>query len=620
MLWNDPNLLWLLIGVGAIAGLLAVLLRRRAALMHAFADKALVGRLAPDVDLRRRAWRVGLRVAALVLLVLAVAGPKWGFHWQEVHREGIDLIVAIDTSRSMLAGDVKPNRLERAKLAILDLLPLLEGDRIGLVAFAGTAFLECPLTLDYAAFERSLRAVDVGLIPMGGTALARAIDTSLKAFEARQGKYEALILITDGEDHEGNVTQAAELAAEQGVKIFSIGIGTTGGELVPLGGAERGFVKDQDGQVVKSRLGEGTLQEIALTTGGVYARGLGPTLGLDEVFYDHIAKLERREVASALERRYEQRFQIPLALVVVLLVMETLIGDRKSLAGRRRRWFRRRRGEAGEHTRQEPAGQSRAAFVLVLLMPTLVGWFDPPGDRAAEGNALYAEEKYGEAVDIYSEGLVDAPDSPLLQFNRAAALYKDAKYQQATDPLAKLAVSDQPEWTGDAAYNLGNALYRIGADAESSDPQSAIASYEQALVAYKRSMASDPTDMDAKFNHEFVSRKLQELKERLEEQQQDQQEQEPEEDEQGEEGQQEQQEQQNQQGEQEPQRDQQQDQQEHQRQQAAQEDSPPDEPLPDVDEQAAQAILDAARSEELGPEDLLRDVGVAGLREPTRDW
>ncbi len=266
MLWRDPNLLWLLLGVLGVAVVLIAALRRRGRQLRAFAEADLVARLAPDVAPGRRAWRAALRIAALALLVVALAGPKWGFHWEEVKREGIDLIVAIDTSRSMLATDVKPDRLERAKLAVMDLVQLLKGDRIGLVPFAGTAFLECPLTLDYAAFERSLRSVQVGLIPRGGTALARAIETSLDGFEAHEGRHEALILITDGEDHEGDVEKAAQAAAEHGVEIFTVGIGTEQGELIPVSGVGQrlrqgpqrsgGQVAAQRGGAGKDRLGD----------------------------------------------------------------------------------------------------------------------------------------------------------------------------------------------------------------------------------------------------------------------------------------------------------------------------------------------------------------------------
>src|SRR5262245_16259263 len=501
MLWRDPIYIWLLIpAVAAVGAVLLVLLRRRAALLRGFAEEPLVPRLAPDVDQRRAVRRTAVRLAALLLVVVALAGPKWGFHWQEVHREGIDLVVALDTSRSMLASDVKPNRLERAKYAIMDLLPLLQGDRIGLVAFAGTAFLECPLTLDYAAFERSLRAVDVGIIPRGGTAIARAIDTALDALDARQGKYEAIILITDGEDHEGDVKEAAQRAADAGVKIFTIGIGTPEGELLPLD--KGGFVKDRSGQVVKSRLNDETLKDIALATGGAYVQGLGPSLGLDQVFRDHIATMERREVASTLERRYEEGFQIPLVLALLLLAVEALMPQRRGAV--RRTW--RRLG---------PAARERAAAALVLLcLPGLVGWLDPPGDRAAEGNRLYDAGKYDEAASKYGEGLVDLPASPLLQFNLATALYKQGKYDESIGALTKAAASGEPQWLARANYNMGNAYYRLGANAESSDPQTAIKNYEESLACYKRSMVADAADGDAKFNHEFVSLKLDELKKR----------------------------------------------------------------------------------------------------------
>ena len=340
MLWRTPTYLWLLAAVAVLGAVVWVRLRQRAALLQTFAEAALVARLAPDVDRRRRWLRLTLRVAVLALLVIALAGPKWGFQWEEVRRQGIDLIVAIDTSRSMLASDVKPNRLERAKLAVLDLVQRLQGDRVGLVAFAGTAFLECPLTLDYAAFEGSLDAVHVGLIPRGGTALARAIDTSLDGFEARQGRHEVLILITDGEDNEGDYEAAAKRAADAGVKIYTVGIGTTEGELIPTGEKNaQGFVKDRSGQVVKSRLNEDALQKIALATGGAYVRGVGASLGLDEVFREHIAKIEKREVASTLERRYEDRFQIVLAAALLLLIAEALVGERRREWVPRWRWW-----------------------------------------------------------------------------------------------------------------------------------------------------------------------------------------------------------------------------------------------------------------------------------------
>jgi Ca-activated chloride channel family protein len=346
-LWREPWLLWLL-AVVPMVGLFLVFAHRRAErTIAAFADTSLLPRLAPDVSRRRRVARDVLRLAVIAAVVVAAAGPRWGFHWEEVRREGVDLVIALDVSKSMLAVDVKPNRLERAKLAILDLVSLLQGDRVGLVAFAGTAFLQCPLTLDYDAFAQSLSALDVGMIPRGGTAIERAIDAGIDAFEGRQGGHGALILITDGEDHEGDASAAAARAAEQGVKVFTVGIGTVEGELIPVVDASgsRAFLKDRDGKVVKSRLDETMLQSVAEKTGGAYIQASGVALGLDELFRDHISALDRRELESAIERRYEDRFQVPVAIALLLLGIESLIGDRAWTLplGWRQRWRTRRR-------------------------------------------------------------------------------------------------------------------------------------------------------------------------------------------------------------------------------------------------------------------------------------
>lgn len=339
IVWRAPQLLWLLALVPAAGAFLVWALGRRRAALQRFAEARLLTALTPDLDERRQRWRAVMVLSALALVLLSLAGPKWGFHWEEVHREGVDIVIALDTSRSMLAEDVKPNRLARAKLAIEDLIKRLQGDRIGLVAFAGSAFVQCPLTLDYEAFAESLHAVNVGIIPKGGTSLTEAIKAGLEAFEGRQGKHEALILITDGEDHEGHVEDAAKEAAERGVKIYTVGIGTTEGDLIPVTvGGQQNFLKDRRGQVVKSRLDEETLQKIATTTNGAYVHATSGDFGLDAVYNDFIGKMEKRELKSTMERRYEERFQIPVLLALLLIALEPLVGDRRRVrSGIRRR-------------------------------------------------------------------------------------------------------------------------------------------------------------------------------------------------------------------------------------------------------------------------------------------
>jgi Ca-activated chloride channel family protein len=343
MEWRVPQALWLLGLVPLSGAFFAWAMRRRRLALERFAEARLLATLTPDLDQRRQYWRAALLLTALALLIVALAGPKWGFHWEEVRREGIDLVVALDTSRSMLAEDIKPNRLERAKLAVEDLLRQLQGDRVGLVAFAGSAFVQCPLTLDYGAFGESLRAIDVGIIPRGGTALAEAIDAGVAAFEGHESKYEALVLITDGESHEGDAKQAAQKAADQGIKIYTVGIGTSDGEIIPTNSnGQRGFLKDRHGNVVKSRLDDATLKQIATTTGGAYVHAQGADLGLDELYKEYISKMDRRELKSGMERRYEERFQLLLLAAIALLAVEPFLGERRRAAIRARLLARRR--------------------------------------------------------------------------------------------------------------------------------------------------------------------------------------------------------------------------------------------------------------------------------------
>lgn len=657
LLWTNANVLWLL---AAVAGLTAFLLaaggRRRRAL-EGFADAGLLNRLISGAAMRRRVAVSVLRTAVLATLVVAAAGPRWGFRWEEVHREGIDILIALDTSRSMLAEDVKPNRLERAKLAVLDLVDRLDGDRIGLVVFAGSAFLECPLTLDYGAFERTLRTTKVGVIPVGGTALSRAIDTSLDAFEARQGKHEALILITDGEDHEGDVEAAAERARESGVRIYTVGIGTSDGELIPLGKEHgAGYVKDRDGQVVKSRLNEQQLQDIALASDGAFVRGVGAALGLDEVFDEHIARMEKRDLKSTLERRHEKRFQFPIAAALLLLLVEVVAAaGRGSRVGRGLRALGR-------------SGVRSAA--LLLAAPMLVGWLGVGEPQPlAEGGRLYDEGRYAEAVEVYREALIDEPDQVPLQYNLGAALYRDGKFGQAVDTYRSIVARSLDEWTGRASYNLGNALYRLGEGAVEDDPQATIASWQEALLAYRRAMAADYDDVDPKFNHELVTRELEDLARKLEEEKEkeeheqdegDQQQPDPDQnqqqepgdnDDQGEDQQQQQPDEQQEQPppgqdekesassppeQEEPEEEQEQQQPEQEPQDGDSSEEPdagpPPEPGPDgqgggasepedrESEEAARAIIDLAQDEELGPEGIDRPTGMIGSRTPVNDW
>jgi len=299
--------------------------------MRRFAEEKLLDEIAASVNFKRQAMKSAVIIAALILIVAALMRPQWGFQWQEVKRKGLDILIAIDVSKSMLAADVKPDRLERSKLAVKDLIKKLKGDRVGLIAFSGTAFLQCPLTVDYGGFLLALDDLGIDTIPRGGTSISSAIKLAMKSYEGGQKKYKALVLVTDGEDHEGNPPAVSQTARREGIKIFAIGIGTADGELIQLRdkSGRKTFLKDRQGNLVKSRLNEEVLREIAVTTGGAYVRSSGAEFGLDYIYEEKLKDMERREIKAQMNKFYHERFQIPLALALLLLMVEPLISDKK---------------------------------------------------------------------------------------------------------------------------------------------------------------------------------------------------------------------------------------------------------------------------------------------------
>ncbi|MFH1678331.1 MAG: VWA domain-containing protein, partial [Candidatus Omnitrophota bacterium] len=224
-------LFWFII---ALAGFFFWANARRRKALETFADKNLLAGLVASFDIRKYRLKQVLVIVSFSLMVFALMRPQWGFKWQEIKRKGLDILVAVDVSKSMLAEDIKPNRLERTKLALADFVKHLKGDRIGLIAFSGSAFVQCPLTNDYSGFLLSAESLDIDTIPKGGTYISSAIRQAIESYEGGIKKYKVLIIITDGEDHEGDPVDAAELAEKEGIKIFCIGIGTNEGELIPI--------------------------------------------------------------------------------------------------------------------------------------------------------------------------------------------------------------------------------------------------------------------------------------------------------------------------------------------------------------------------------------------------
>ena len=462
---------WLLLLPPALA--LVLLLfhidrKGRRASIRRFASDRLVGELVRSYSPLRKRFKNTLLLLAAGLLFLALARPQWGHTWTESRSRGIDVIFALDSSRSMLAGDIKPNRLIRAKLAIEDFVNQLEGDRIGLVAFAGSAFLQCPLTLDYGAFFQSLEAVDTNVISAGGTDLAAALQEAEAAFSS-ENNFKIVILITDGEDlEESGIKQAGE-AAGRGVTVYAVGVGTPEGSPIPLrtrtGGIE--YVRDEEGNVVRSRLDSETLERIASETGGFFVE-LGPTgYGLEQVLEAGLGSIPKEEISSQLQRTAIERFQWPLAAAVFLLLVEPLVGTRRG-------WRLRLPGR-------------RAAALTAML--GLFALFPRPGDAQTEPppepGAATAENEPAPPESAEEPAAPDAPESafaravrerpadPVARFNRGTELYETGDYPAAADHFtAAIRLSADFPFQADAFYNLGNTRFREGLDAfEGSPPE-----------------------------------------------------------------------------------------------------------------------------------------------------
>ncbi len=314
--------------------------KRKIQSLHKFGNITLLEKLTSSSGFKGKPHRYIFFLLALTFLILSIARPQWGTSMQTIKRKGLDLLIALDTSKSMLAEDIKPNRLERAKYEIAHFIDNLQGDRIGVICFAGTSFVQCPLTLDYAAAKLFLKAIDTQIIPIGGTAIGKAIEKSCQAFIKEERKHKVLILLTDGEDHESEPLEAAKEAAREGIKIYTIGLGSEAGEPIPLKnekGANNGYLKDRKGNIVMSKLDQETLEKIALLTDGKYFHASSADMELKKVFED-IANMEKKELQSRKYTQYEDRFYFFLLPALFFLFLEFFLGEhrrvKKGWAGR----------------------------------------------------------------------------------------------------------------------------------------------------------------------------------------------------------------------------------------------------------------------------------------------
>ena len=431
-----------------------------------------------EVAPNRRRIKWGLVFFGLLFLIFSLTGPQYGYHWQEMEQRGVDIMIALDCSKSMLANDIQPTRLDRAKREVVDLLHMLKGDRVGLVAFAGTAFLQCPLTIDYQTFYLFLDTLTPGFLPVGGTDLSGAIETAVNGFNAEETTDKAIILITDGENTGNDPAGAIEKAKTHGIKVFTIGVGNESG--VPVPSEDGGFIKDSAGKIVVTRLDEKMLKEIALSTNGLYVRSVAGDMDLVTIYEKEIrGKMESASLSSGKKQVWEDRFQWFLIVAILLFMIDMFMP-------------------------QTAKTKQSGTFMVLLFLSVFFG--DSSVTLAAstysmieKGIAAYDTQDYETALKHFTDAQVKAPDKAEIYYNIGNAYYKLKDYDAAIDSYTQALNTTDEALKQKARYNLGNARFRRQ-------------QIKEAITEYEDALKLNPEDQQAKDNLAFAKKVLEQQK------------------------------------------------------------------------------------------------------------
>ena len=494
MSFGAPIWFWALLAIPVLAVLFARAEQRGVTKLREFVSPRLLPQLAATVNRSRRVLRFALLMLGLALAIVSLARPQWGYIYEDVKRKGLDLLFAVDTSRSMLSNDVQPNRLERVKLAAQDLVNQLQGDRVGLIAFAGRAFLQAPLTIDYEAAVESINDLDTKTIPEGGTNISEAINLAVNTFGKSAAGNRALIIFTDGEELNGDAAKTAKSAADAGVRIFTVGVGTPQGSLIPINSDDGGtaFVKDSAGQVVKSKLDEKRLREVAQATGGFYLHLDDGPRTMSQLYSQGLANMKAADIDARLGRRPIERYEWPLGAAMLALTMSILIGERKRV-----------------HVRARSPRWSKIAVPATALLFIFAG----PVFGTATGLNLYREGKYNDAYQSFQQDLNSHPDSSekeKIEFDAGAAAFKMGDYNKALQSFSDSLLSSDKALQENSHFNLGRTLEDRADMDETND--NTLKDLTDAASHYESTLRLNPKNEAAKANLEEVRKKIERLK------------------------------------------------------------------------------------------------------------
>lgn len=490
--FEDPIYLWLLLLVPVLVLVALLGHRKRKKQLKAFGDPELLKDLMPDVSAYRPWVKLGLAVFAFALLVVMLARPQMGTKITHEKRNGIEAVIAIDVSNSMMAQDVVPSRLEKSKLLIENLVDHFTHDRIGLVVFAGDAFVQLPITTDYVSAKMFLQNIDPSLVATQGTDIAKAINLSMRSFSQQKDIGKAVIVITDGEDHEGGALEAAKAANDKGVRVFILGIGSTKGAPIPL--QEGGYLTDRNGQTVLTALNETMCKEIAQAGKGTYIH-VDNTNDAQEKLNDELAKLQRADTQAVIYSEYGEQFQAVCIIVIILLIAEILILDIKNPKLRNIHLF---------------GSKKPMAMLLLLIVPTLAF---AQSDRhfIRTGNKLYRNQNYPKAEVEYRKAMSQNGSNAHAVYNLGNALMMQQKDSAAIVQLENAGKMEANKTRKAMAYhNIGTICQRHQL-------------YGDAIKAYEEALRNNPNDNETRYNLALCKRLNKNNKEQQKQQQQQQQ-------------------------------------------------------------------------------------------------
>ena len=486
MRWGAPQYLILLLAVPIVSLLMlaGAWLKRRS--MKQLADPALVPRLTDSRSPRLAAAKALCLLLGLTLLIVAVARPQWGEKLQVYKGRGIDIVIALDASKSMLATDVAPNRLTRAKQQIAALLDNLSTNRVGIVAFAGDAQVMCPLTPDVEAAKLFLDIIDPDNMPRPGTNIQRAVEAAASLFDPGAESSKALVLVTDGESLDGDPAATTKLAADEGIRIFAVGVGTPEGSTIPESQSPgTAYKKDKDDKIVVSRLAERLLLVMAKATDGRYFRS--ESINLNNLLAA-LDQLQKKAIAGGEYVEYEEHFQAVLLAAFILIFVGLLLSDRRGP------WFPRlalpRLGTPAPRPQQPRAGAGSAVLILAVGLALAPTSRADVGSSMRRGLGLERKGKYKQAVKAFQEALVLEPDDVRIHYDIGRAQYEMNQHPEAMEHFQLGLLSKSRPLRANSLYNMGNCQYRQH-------------QLDEAITSYTQALLQRPNDLQAKQNLEY---------------------------------------------------------------------------------------------------------------------